>query len=136
MDLTLFPNFYLFSNCFITFQSSSSQRQSHLESLYDFVSQATQELIWLNEKEEEEVAFDWSDRNSSISKKRQYHDVSLASSLPLPATFFQSLGCVRTFKAHKYLKQRSATGKNAWLYQMNHLKIRFKRSKKKKFEIT
>ncbi|XP_055358250.1 dystonin isoform X26 [Betta splendens] len=53
--------------------SSSSERQSHLESLHDFVSQATRELIWLNEKEEEEVAFDWSDRNSSISKKRDYH---------------------------------------------------------------
>ncbi|XP_076598903.1 dystonin isoform X2 [Chaetodon auriga] len=53
--------------------SCSQERQSHLESLHDFVSQATQELIWLNEKEEEEVAFDWSDRNSSISKKRDYH---------------------------------------------------------------
>ncbi|XP_018545400.1 LOW QUALITY PROTEIN: dystonin [Lates calcarifer] len=53
--------------------SCSRERQSHLESLNDFVSQATQELIWLNEKEEEEVAFDWSDRNSNISKKRDYH---------------------------------------------------------------
>ncbi|XP_054886086.1 dystonin isoform X4 [Poeciliopsis prolifica] len=53
--------------------SSSRDRQSHLESLHDFVSQATQELIWLNEKEEEEVAFDWSDRNSNISQKRDYH---------------------------------------------------------------
>lgn len=59
------------------FQSSSRERQSHLESLHDFVSQATQELIWLNEKEEEEVAFDWSDRNINISKKRDYHAVSL-----------------------------------------------------------
>uniref|UniRef100_A0AAV2JPZ4 Dystonin n=1 Tax=Knipowitschia caucasica TaxID=637954 RepID=A0AAV2JPZ4_KNICA len=53
--------------------SSSRDRQSHLENLHDFVSKATQELIWLNEKEEEEVAFDWSDRNSNISKKRDYH---------------------------------------------------------------
>nr|XP_054606020.1 dystonin isoform X24 [Nothobranchius furzeri] len=53
--------------------SGSRERQSHLEHLHDFVSQATQELIWLNEKEEEEVAFDWSDRNCSISKKRDYH---------------------------------------------------------------
>ncbi|XP_071399790.1 dystonin-like [Centroberyx affinis] len=53
--------------------SCSRERQSHLESLHDFVSRATQELIWLNEKEEEEVAFDWSDRNSNISKKRDYH---------------------------------------------------------------
>uniref|UniRef100_A0A087XZX7 Dystonin n=1 Tax=Poecilia formosa TaxID=48698 RepID=A0A087XZX7_POEFO len=53
--------------------SSSRDRQNHLESLHDFVSQATQELIWLNEKEEEEVAFDWSDRNCNISQKRDYH---------------------------------------------------------------
>ncbi|XP_029305110.1 LOW QUALITY PROTEIN: dystonin [Cottoperca gobio] len=53
--------------------SCSRERQSHLESLHDFVSKATQELIWLNEKEEEEVAFDWSDRNGNISKKRDYH---------------------------------------------------------------
>nr|XP_043901256.1 dystonin isoform X7 [Solea senegalensis] len=53
--------------------SCSRERQSNLESLYDFVSHATQELIWLNEKEEEEVAFDWSDRNSNVSKKRDYH---------------------------------------------------------------
>ncbi|XP_033956246.1 dystonin isoform X1 [Pseudochaenichthys georgianus] len=53
--------------------NNSRERQSHLESLQDFVSKATQELIWLNEKEEEEVAFDWSDRNGSISKKRDYH---------------------------------------------------------------
>ncbi|XP_078128913.1 dystonin isoform X6 [Sander vitreus] len=56
-----------------TLLSCSRERQSHLESLHDFVSQATQELIWLNEKEEEEVAFDWSDRNDNISKKRDYH---------------------------------------------------------------
>ena len=40
------------------------------------MSRATQELIWLNEKEEEEVAFDWSDRNSNINNKRDYHAVS------------------------------------------------------------
>ncbi|XP_059422809.1 dystonin-like [Carassius carassius] len=51
----------------------SGERQKHLDSLYDFVSHATQELIWLNEKEEEEVAFDWSERNSNISRKRDYH---------------------------------------------------------------
>ncbi|CAL8257405.1 unnamed protein product [Lota lota] len=51
----------------------SRKRQNNLEKLHDFVSRATQELIWLNEKEEEEVAFDWSDRNSNITNKRDYH---------------------------------------------------------------
>ncbi|XP_072533688.1 dystonin isoform X14 [Salminus brasiliensis] len=51
----------------------SRERQKHLDSLHDFVSHATDELIWLNEKEEEEVAFDWSERNSNISRKKDYH---------------------------------------------------------------
>ncbi len=71
-----------------SFQSCSRERQSHLESLHDFVSQATQELIWLNEKEEEEVAFDWSDRNSNVSKKRDYHAVSQLR------LFFSPLNCL------------------------------------------
>ncbi|XP_041107393.1 dystonin-like [Polyodon spathula] len=53
--------------------NSSRNRQKYLESLHEFVSGATRELIWLNEKEEEEVAYDWSDRNSNMAKKRDYH---------------------------------------------------------------
>ncbi|KAM4694316.1 dystonin [Discoglossus pictus] len=48
-------------------------RQKNLDSLYSFVSRATRELIWLNEKEEEEVAYDWSDRNQNITSKKDYH---------------------------------------------------------------
>lgn len=49
----------------------------HLQSLHKFVSRATAELIWLNEKEEEELAYDWSDNNPNISAKRNYFSVSL-----------------------------------------------------------
>ncbi|XP_077193444.1 microtubule-actin cross-linking factor 1 isoform X5 [Paroedura picta] len=51
---------------------TSSFRLCHLQSLYAFVSQATTELIWLNEKEEEELAFDWSDNNPNMAAKRNY----------------------------------------------------------------
>lgn len=71
---------------FMYLQKSSIERQRHLDSLYDFVSRATQELIWLNEKEEEEVAFDWSERNSNISRKRDYHSVS-SSHIVLPTQY-------------------------------------------------
>ncbi|GAA6101617.1 dystonin-like [Tachysurus ichikawai] len=53
--------------------NSAKERQKYLDSLHNFVSHATQELIWLNEREEEEVAFDWSERNSNISRKKDYH---------------------------------------------------------------
>ncbi|XP_019367887.1 PREDICTED: microtubule-actin cross-linking factor 1 isoform X3 [Gavialis gangeticus] len=51
---------------------TSSFRLRHLQSLYGFVSRATAELIWLNEKEEDELAYDWSDNNSNIAAKRNY----------------------------------------------------------------
>ncbi|XP_039183756.1 microtubule-actin cross-linking factor 1 isoform X5 [Crotalus tigris] len=51
---------------------TSSFRLRHLQSLYEFVSQATTELIWLNEKEEEELAYDWSDNNPNLTAKKNY----------------------------------------------------------------
>ncbi|XP_019352477.1 dystonin isoform X14 [Alligator mississippiensis] len=53
--------------------NTSRNQERHLDTLHNFVSRATRELIWLNEKEEEEVAYDWSDRNSNISRKKEYH---------------------------------------------------------------
>eukprot|EP00061_Rhincodon_typus_P018007 g46983.t1 len=52
---------------------AAEDRASHLDDLQTFVTRATNELIWLNEKEEEEVAYDWSDRNSSMLRKKEYH---------------------------------------------------------------
>uniref|UniRef100_A0ABM5GD78 Plectin isoform X23 n=1 Tax=Pogona vitticeps TaxID=103695 RepID=A0ABM5GD78_9SAUR len=49
----------------------SKARLHHLESLQAFVAAATKELMWLNEKEEEEVAYDWSERNSNMGAKKE-----------------------------------------------------------------
>ncbi|XP_051892486.1 microtubule-actin cross-linking factor 1 isoform X4 [Pristis pectinata] len=51
---------------------TSRLRLRHLLSLHSFVSKVTTELIWLNEKEEEELAYDWSDNNTNISAKKEY----------------------------------------------------------------
>ncbi|NXD88122.1 PLEC protein, partial [Halcyon senegalensis] len=51
-------------------QNSSKSRLRHLESLHSFVSAATKELLWLSEKEEEEVTFDWSHRNPNMAAKK------------------------------------------------------------------
>ncbi|XP_072354528.1 dystonin isoform X16 [Scyliorhinus torazame] len=58
---------------YIKLLATSRDRASHLDNLQNFVTRATNELIWLNEKEEEEVAYDWSDRNSSMLRKKEYH---------------------------------------------------------------
>ncbi|XP_062428884.1 dystonin isoform X15 [Rhea pennata] len=53
--------------------NTSRNQERHLDTLHNFVSHATRELIWLNEKEEEEVAYDWSERNTNIARKKEYH---------------------------------------------------------------
>nr|XP_045012114.1 dystonin isoform X2 [Jaculus jaculus] len=53
--------------------NTSRNQERHLDTLHSFVTRATNELIWLNEKEEEEVAYDWSERNTNIAQKKEYH---------------------------------------------------------------
>ncbi|KAM4795882.1 microtubule-actin cross-linking factor 1 [Rhinophrynus dorsalis] len=53
-------------------RETSSSRLRNLQSLHDFVSRATAQIIWLNEKEEEELAYDWSDGNPNMSAKKEY----------------------------------------------------------------
>ncbi|CAB1333620.1 unnamed protein product [Coregonus sp. 'balchen'] len=50
--------------------NSSKSRLRNLDSLYVFVSAATKELMWLNDKEEEEVSYDWSDRNTNMTARK------------------------------------------------------------------
>lgn len=64
-------------------QNSSKSRLRHLESLHAFVSAATKELMWLNEKEEEEVNFDWSDRNPNMTAKKENYSVRSAGAAAL-----------------------------------------------------
>ncbi|KAI4899265.1 hypothetical protein NFI96_019042 [Prochilodus magdalenae] len=50
--------------------NSSKTRLRSLTQLHAFVVAATKELMWLNEKEEEEVNYDWSDRNTNMTAKK------------------------------------------------------------------
>lgn len=56
-------------------KNSSKSRLRNLDSLHAFVSAATKELMWLNDKEEEEVNFDWSDRNNNMTAKKDNYSV-------------------------------------------------------------
>ncbi|XP_057684734.1 microtubule-actin cross-linking factor 1 isoform X3 [Corythoichthys intestinalis] len=52
----------------------SSWRLRSLESLHSLVRECTEELIWLNEREEDEIAFDWSHNNSNMDAKRELYN--------------------------------------------------------------
>ncbi|TNN68927.1 Plectin [Liparis tanakae] len=51
-------------------QSASKARLQDLDQLHAFVTAATKELMWLNDKEEEEVNYDWSERNTNMAAKK------------------------------------------------------------------
>ncbi|XP_035227819.1 dystonin-like, partial [Stegodyphus dumicola] len=50
----------------------SNKRMSDLDTLLDFIQSATNELIWMNEKEEIEVSRDWSAKSLNISEIEEY----------------------------------------------------------------
>lgn len=56
-------------------QNTSKVRLQYLDQLHAFVTAATKELMWLNDKEEEEVNYDWSERNSNMTSKKDNYSV-------------------------------------------------------------
>ncbi|CAL4125335.1 unnamed protein product, partial [Meganyctiphanes norvegica] len=54
--------------------SLSNKRVSDLHSLLDFLQAATQELIWLNEREETELNRDWANKSLNINDVEKYYE--------------------------------------------------------------
>ncbi|XP_070217497.1 dystonin isoform X20 [Bos mutus] len=73
LKLTYAEKLHRLENQYAKLLNTSRNQERHLDALHNFVTRATNELIWLNEKEEEEVAYDWSERNTNIARKRDYH---------------------------------------------------------------
>lgn len=79
-DLNLY-NQYLsqLQKVYAELSTFSNNRMSDLDSLLDFIQSATNELHWLNEKEEVEVTRDWSDKNMNLIGVEKYYEVSLST---------------------------------------------------------
>nr|XP_030125334.3 dystonin isoform X4 [Taeniopygia guttata] len=73
LKLTYAEKLHKLESLYSKLLNTSRNQERHLDTLHNFVSRATRELIWLNEKEEEEVAYDWSERNPNITRKKEYH---------------------------------------------------------------
>ncbi|XP_073937955.1 dystonin isoform X23 [Castor canadensis] len=73
LKLTYTEKLHRLENQYAKLLNTSRNQERHLDTLHNFVTRATNELIWLNEKEEEEVAYDWSEKNTSIARKKDYH---------------------------------------------------------------
>lgn len=57
--------------------SASSKRMSDLETLQDFLQSATNQLVWLNEKEEIEVSRDWTEKDLNIPALEHHYEVCM-----------------------------------------------------------
>lgn len=63
----------------------SHNRVNQLRELQSIIEEISRAIMWVNEKEEEELVFDWGDKNIDqyIPKKQESYSVSFAL-LPLP----------------------------------------------------
>ncbi|XP_032435994.1 microtubule-actin cross-linking factor 1 isoform X17 [Xiphophorus hellerii] len=97
----------------------SSCRLQSLESLHAFVSRCTEELIWLNEREEEEISFDWSDANANMSAKRELYEelrLELAEKQDVMRSIQETAGrlCQENHPAKQTVEAYSAALQTQW----------------------
>ncbi|KAK1173679.1 desmoplakin-like isoform X1 [Acipenser oxyrinchus oxyrinchus] len=49
----------------------SSERNDQLRQLQNIIEEISKEIMWVNEREEEELVYDWSNKNTAIAKKQE-----------------------------------------------------------------
>lgn len=66
----------------------SNNRVSQLRDLQSIIEEISRAIMWVNEREEEELMFDWGDKNidSYIPRKQENYSVRVASTLLPPST--------------------------------------------------
>lgn len=86
--LFIFVKSAFFFNIFIKLTLCLSQKMSHgrvtqLRELQGIIDEISRAIMWVNEKEEEELMFDWGDRNIDqyIPRKQESYSVRISSFL-------------------------------------------------------
>ncbi|XP_041103815.1 desmoplakin-like isoform X1 [Polyodon spathula] len=49
----------------------SNERNDQLKQLQNIIEEISKEIMWVNEREEEELVYDWSNKNTAIAKKQE-----------------------------------------------------------------
>ena len=61
---------------FCVFQDLCIKRKRNLTFLVHFMKEATEELLWMSQKEETEVSRDWSDSDLQLEEIEEYRKAS------------------------------------------------------------
>ncbi|XP_041097838.1 desmoplakin-like [Polyodon spathula] len=56
---------------FDSLMKMSSERTDQLRHLQNIIEEISKEIMWVNEREEEELVYDWSNKNTAIAKKQE-----------------------------------------------------------------
>lgn len=66
-------------------QKMSNNRVNQLRDLQSIIEEISRAIMWVNEREEEELMFDWGDKNidNYIPRKQENYSVSITSTLLL-----------------------------------------------------
>ncbi|XP_049817745.1 dystonin isoform X11 [Aethina tumida] len=105
----------------------STNRMTDLETLLDFIQSATNELQWLNEKEEIEVTRDWSDTKMNVNAIEKYfeHLMNDLEKREIQVTAVLERGealILQNHPATKAIEEHVAAinAQWAWLLQLTH----------------
>ncbi|EDO37708.1 predicted protein [Nematostella vectensis] len=71
-DPSLKPKILELHEEYVTLVTASVERMRHLKSLVEFMSEATKELIWMNQREEPEVSRDWARADLDLADLATY----------------------------------------------------------------
>lgn len=57
---------------------ASFERMDHLRQLQNIIQATSREIMWINDCEEEELLYDWSDRNTNIAQKQEAFSIRMS----------------------------------------------------------
>lgn len=95
---------FMASHFCTSLQKYSFERMDQLRQFQNLIQATSREIMWINDCEEEELLYDWSDRNTDIARKQESFSVRQLS-LPM-----LSMGPLGTVREEQPLLERLITG--------------------------
>lgn len=66
---------FMASHFCTSLQKYSFERMDQLRQFQNLIQATSREIMWINDCEEEELLYDWSDRNTDIARKQESFSV-------------------------------------------------------------
>lgn len=83
-------------------------RTQQLQELQQIIQEISKEIMWVNDKEEQELMFDWGDKNIEqyIPRKQESYSVSQINKSSVRARFILKTFCTKKEVSYRELHSR------------------------------